>query len=74
MKLFFKDSLGIIILYIVSFIVLGISYSALGGFEESICYFIFLNSFLLICFLGYRYISNYQIYKKLSENSICNCM
>lgn len=66
MKLFLKDSLGIIVLYIISFIVLGIFYSALGGFEDNIGYFIFLNSFSLICFLVYRYISNYQIYKKLS--------
>lgn len=67
MKLFFKDSLGIIALYSISFIALVISYNALGGFEENLGYFIFLNSFLLICFLVYRYISNHEIYKKLSE-------
>lgn len=67
MKLFLKDNLWVIILYIISFIALMFFYNKLGGFEQSIGYFIFLNSFLLICFLIYRYISNNQIYKKLSE-------
>ncbi|MEW9094711.1 MAG: sensor histidine kinase [Clostridiaceae bacterium] len=67
MKLFLKDNLPIIILYIINFIILVFFYNKLGGFEQSMGYFVFLSLFLLICFLIYRYISNSEIYKKLSQ-------
>ncbi|RXI60790.1 sensor histidine kinase [Clostridium tetani] len=67
MKLFLKDNLGMIILYIINFIVLAFFYNKLGGFKENMSYFIFLSLFFLMCFLVYKYILNKQIYKKLSE-------
>ncbi|MCB2314029.1 sensor histidine kinase [Clostridium tagluense] len=67
MKLFLKDIMGFVILYIVSFIALVFLYKKLDGFEQNMGYFIFLSSFLLFCFLIYRYISNRQLYRKLSE-------
>ena len=67
MKLFLKDIMGFVILYIVSFIGLVFLYNELDGFQQNMGYFIFLNSFLLFCFLIYRYISNSQFYRRLSE-------
>ncbi|GCD08680.1 sensor histidine kinase [Clostridium tagluense] len=67
MKLFLKDIMGFVILYMVSFIALVFFYKELEGFEQNMGYFIFLSSFLLFCFLIYRYISNKQFYRKLSE-------
>lgn len=67
MKLFLKDIMGFVILYIVSFIALVFLYKKLDGFQQNMGYFIFLSSFLLFCFLLYRYISNKQFYRKLSQ-------
>lgn len=67
MKLFLKDIIGFVILYMFSFIALVFLYNELDGFKENKGYFIFLNLFLLFCFLIYRYISNSQFYKKLSK-------
>ncbi|WP_034867793.1 sensor histidine kinase [Clostridium lundense] len=67
MKLFLKDNLGIIILYIINFTALVFFYNKLGGFEENMAYFVFLSLFFLMCFLVYKYILNKQIYEKLSE-------
>ncbi|MGH4123562.1 MAG: sensor histidine kinase [Clostridium sp.] len=67
MKLFLKDIMGFVILYMVSFIALVFLYKELDGFEQNMGYFIFLSLFLLFCFLIYRYISNKQFYKMLSE-------
>ena len=67
MKLFLKDIMGFVILYMLSFIALVFLYNELDGFKGNKGYFIFLNLFLLFCFLIYRYISNSQFYKKLSK-------
>lgn len=66
MKLFIKEHLWIICLYLISFIGLTGLYNALGGFEQGIGYFIFLNIFLLACFLVYRYMSLKPLLRKLS--------
>ncbi|WP_152393421.1 sensor histidine kinase [Paenibacillus guangzhouensis] len=66
MKLFIKEHLWIVVLYLVSFIGLVTVYHWLGGFEAGIGYFIFLNIFLLACVLIYRYFALKPLLNKLS--------
>lgn len=67
MKLFLKDQLALFILYFFNmFFLVGI-YEWLGGFENSLLYFIFLSSFLLVCYLVYRYYGNKKLYELLSR-------
>lgn len=69
MKLFIKDTIGLILLYILNFCVISSVYYVFGGFDSNIniLYFIFLSSFLLICYLIIRYYKNKKIYKSLTK-------
>ncbi|MBU5675955.1 sensor histidine kinase [Alkaliphilus sp. MSJ-5] len=67
MKLFIKDNLWIVFLYSTTFWGLSILLNTLGELENNFGYFVFLSFFLLVCFLIYRYASNYRLYKKLSS-------
>lgn len=70
MKLFLKHNKGYIAIYFLS-LILTIIYSNLNGFiglSEIIYIFIF-NTFILLCFLAFRYYQNRQLYR-LMESGI----
>lgn len=67
MKLFIKDHLPIIFLYIITFFGLFILYDWLNGFSNNKGYFIFISLILLLLFLSYRYFTQKQVYKQLSS-------
>ncbi|HHV64352.1 MAG TPA: HAMP domain-containing histidine kinase [Peptococcaceae bacterium] len=69
MKIFLRDHLSFLFLYILNMFFLFIFYWKLGGFEtlENVYYFLFLSSFLLGVFLFYRYFSYRRLYAKLSK-------
>lgn len=68
MKLFLKDNKGYIITYISSLVITYI-YCSLKRFIElsEIAYIFMFNSFILICFLAFRYYQNRQLYELLSR-------
>lgn len=72
MKLFIKDNLGYITIYFIS-VLLTLGYLALLGFMKvSECiYMALVNTFILSCFLFFRYYKNKQIYRLL-ENGLNN--
>lgn len=68
MKLLLKYNRGYIFIYLLS-AVLTIIYSSVKGFisvSESV-YIIFFNTFILVCFLAFRYYQNRQLYKFLKH-------
>lgn len=68
MKLFFKHNKGYIIIYFLS-LALTIIYSNLNGFiglNETI-YILMFNTFILLCFLAFRYYQNRQLYRLLED-------
>lgn len=69
MKLFIKEHISFIVIYVVSFI-LTIVYSMMTKSLKSTdaVYIIFFNLFLLIYFLLYRYSKNKGVYRFLSED------
>lgn len=67
MKLFFKDHLSVILLYIVSFVGLTVLIEHLDGLANHLGYFIFLSSFLLTVTLVIRFIRRKNMYKVLTE-------
>lgn len=69
MKIFLRDHMPFVFLYLCNMFLLFIFYVKLGGFEtlENIYYFIFLSSFLLGVFLLYRYFTHLRLYSKLSK-------
>lgn len=69
MKIFLRDHVSFVLLYLFNMVFLLIFYRKLGGFEtsENIYYFIFLSSFLLGVFLLYRFFSHKRLYDKLSR-------
>ncbi|MBS6007596.1 MAG: sensor histidine kinase [Clostridium baratii] len=68
MKLFIKDNIGYIIIYFIStFLTLGYL-SLIGSVKAQEClYILFVNTFILVCFLGYRYYKNKEVYKLFEE-------
>lgn len=68
MKLFIKDNIGYIGIYFISiFLTLGYLI-LLGTVEFSECLYILLfNTFILLCFLIYRYYKNKEVYKFLED-------
>lgn len=68
MKLFIKDNIGYISIYFIStFLTLGYLI-LLKTVEFSECLYILLfNSFILVCFLIYRYYKNKEVYKLLED-------
>lgn len=69
MKIFFRDHLSFVMLYLFNMLFLFVFYHKLGGFEtsENVYYFIFLSTFLLGIFLLYRYFSQKMLYEKLTN-------
>lgn len=69
MRLFLREHMGLIILYLVNFIALLTIYFIFGGVNSvpNLMYFIFLSSFLLICYLIHRYYKNKLVYKNLDN-------
>ncbi|WP_227011581.1 sensor histidine kinase [Paenibacillus lutimineralis] len=68
MKLFIKDHLSIVILYIVTFLGLFLLYDWLDGFEvDGKVYFVFVSLVLLLLFLLYRYFTHRKVYRQLSS-------
>lgn len=68
MKLFIKDQIPLICLYLLTFIGLFILYDWLDGFNYFKAYFVFLSIVLLLGFLFYRYFTQRNIYKHLSSD------
>jgi len=66
MKLFLKHNKGYIAIYFLS-LTLTIIYSNLNGFIglSEIIYIIMFNTFILLCFLAFRYYQNRQLYHLL---------
>ncbi|SHJ42895.1 Signal transduction histidine kinase [Clostridium amylolyticum] len=68
MKLLLKYDRGYIFIYLLS-VVLTIVYSSIKGFisaSESF-YILFFNTFILVCFLAFRYYKNRRLYKFLKD-------
>ncbi|HFK1760613.1 HAMP domain-containing histidine kinase [Bacillus cereus ATCC 10876] len=70
MKLFLKDHLSFIILYIITFISLPIVINRLDGFENHYTYFIFLACSLLIVLLFGRYLRRKKMYAHIGNKNI----
>ncbi|MHC2833569.1 sensor histidine kinase [Bacillus sp. F9_6S_D1_P_5] len=70
MKLFLKDHLSFIILYIITFISLPIVIHRLDGFENHYTYFIFLACSLLIVLLFGRYLRRKKMYAHIGNKNI----
>lgn len=68
MKLFLREHIPYIVIYVLSFI-LTIIYCVLSKALEGgdVTYIIFFNTLLIVCFLIYRYSTNKRVYKTLSE-------
>ncbi|GAA0411645.1 sensor histidine kinase [Paenibacillus motobuensis] len=68
MKLFIRDHLSIVILYLVTFLGLFLLYDWLDGFEGGgKGYFVFVSLVLLSLFLLYRYFTHRKVYGQLSS-------
>lgn len=69
MKLFFKDHLDIIILYIINYAALFYIYYRLDGFQTTggVLYFILMSSFLLVILLVLRCIRKRRLYRALNS-------
>ncbi|OJE33581.1 histidine kinase [Bacillus thuringiensis] len=70
MKLFLKDHISFIILYIITFISLPIIIHQLDGFENHYAYFIFLALSLLVTLLIFRYLCRKKMYQHLERTDI----
>lgn len=68
MKLFLKHNKGYIAIYFLS-LILTIIYSNLNGFIglSEIIYIFMFNTFILLCFLAFRYYQNRQLYRLLES-------
>ena len=69
MKLFLKDHLDIILLYLFNAVLLSYGYHRLDGFQTAggIFYFLFLSMFLLLMLMVLRYIRKRKLYKTLNH-------
>lgn len=67
MKLFLRDHISIVVLYIFTFICLPIVIQQLDGFENHFAYFVFLASFLLVILLCIRYLRRKKMYTHISN-------
>ncbi|MCB2357599.1 sensor histidine kinase [Clostridium estertheticum] len=72
MNLFLKYNRGYIIIYLLSLTITIIYCNIMGfiGFGE-IVYILIFNTFILVCFLAFRYYKNRQLYKLLKNGLIC---
>lgn len=78
MKLFLKNNLGYITLFIVNFVMLFFLYGVFGGLKEwnDFIYFIALSSFNLFAYLGLKYFNENKLYKSLEKrpNNFEECL
>jgi signal transduction histidine kinase len=72
MKLFLKDNRGYVLTYLLS-LALTVMYCNIMGFIEfgEIIYILEFNTFILVCFLAFRYYQNRQLYKLLRNGLTC---
>ncbi|WP_338752699.1 HAMP domain-containing sensor histidine kinase [Bacillus sp. FJAT-52991] len=70
MKLFLKDHISFIFLYIMTFISLPILIHRLDGFENHYKYFLFLAFISLVLFLGFRYLRRKKMYAGISRKGM----
>ena len=72
MKLFLKDNRGYVFIYLLS-LALTVMYCNTMGFIEygEIIYIVMFNTFILMCFLVFRYYQNRQLYKLLRNGLTC---
>ncbi|MBU3093486.1 sensor histidine kinase [Clostridium sp. CF011] len=72
MKLFLKDNRGYVFIYLSS-LALTVMYCNIMGFIEfgEIIYILVFNTFILVCFLAFRYYQNRQLYKLLRNGLNC---
>lgn len=70
MRLFLKDHLSFIFLYVVTFLGLPFLIETLDGFANHYEYFIFLSIVLFICFLFIRYYRRRKMYMHLEETKV----
>lgn len=70
MKLFLKDHISFIILYVITCISLPIAIHQLDGFENHYAYFVFLALSLLIVLLLFRYLRRKKMYAHIEKKSI----
>lgn len=67
MKLFLREHLGMVILYILNFAFLFAIYVVFGGFSDidNVLYFMFISFFMLITYLAIRYLNTKKVYNTL---------
>lgn len=70
MKLFVRDHLSIIVLYIFTFICLPIVIQQLDGLENHYLYFVFLASVLLVFLLYVRYLRRKKMYALITNKTL----
>lgn len=72
MKLFIKDNKGYIVIYFISIFLTLIYVTLLQTIKFSECaYIVLFNTFILVCFLSFRYYKNKHVYKLL-QNGLNN--
>lgn len=69
MKLFLRDHLSIIVLYMFTFICLPFVIQQLDGLENHYLYFVFLSSFLLVILLYVRYLRRRKMYGHIANET-----
>lgn len=69
MRLFLRDHLGILALFLADMGILVVLYRAIDGFQSSygLAYFLFLSTFLLVVTLVVRYLRRRQLYAALEH-------
>ncbi|NFB22219.1 sensor histidine kinase, partial [Clostridium botulinum] len=69
MKIFIKNNKGVIILFLLNFMVLFSLYNLMGGFEDfnNFIYFMLLSIFNLLVYLILKYLNERKTYKSLEK-------
>lgn len=69
MRLFLKDHIDLIAVYLINMILLVLVYDRIDGFatKSGIYYFLFLSTFILVTLLVWRYFRKRKIYQTLSK-------
>ncbi|WP_195575099.1 sensor histidine kinase [Paenibacillus sp. 1001270B_150601_E10] len=70
MRLFLRDHLSFVLLYLTTFLGLPVIIHLLDGIEGHLSYFMFLAIFLLLVFLVFRYTRRKNMYTHLEEGQV----
>lgn len=72
MKLFLKEHLGLIFVYILNFVLIMSLYFIFDGFSnlKNLYYFIFLSLFIFIVYMSIHYFKNKSIYRILNRKKV----